>query len=105
MANNKEIAQVIGISIIKRFFDYYEDVSLDDEDEFFPVLKIIILEVAHSFNNKVQAMEVEKELKEYSKQLYISLWLLHAEEDKEEIDIEYERNKAISEFEEIYRKV
>jgi len=105
MANNKEIAQVIGKSIIKRFFDYYEDVSLDDEDEFFPVLKIIILEVAHSFNNKVQAMEVEKELKEYSKQLYISLWLLHAEEDEKKIDIEYERNKAISEFEEIYRKV
>jgi len=38
MANNKEIAQVIGKVIIKRFFDYYEDVSLDDEDEFFPVL-------------------------------------------------------------------
>jgi len=29
-------------------------------------------------------------LKEYSKQLYISLWILHAEEDEEEIDVEYD---------------
>jgi hypothetical protein len=33
------------------------------------------------------------------------LWLLHAEEDEEEIDIEYERREAISNFEKIYRKV
>jgi len=44
-------------------------------------------------------------LKEYSKQLYVSLWILHAEEDKEEIDIEYERKAAIRQFEDIYRKV
>lgn len=105
MKNNNEIALVIGKSIIKRFFDYYKDVGLDNEAEFFPILKIIILGVADSFKNGVQNIEVEKKLKEYSKQLYISLWLLHAEEDEEEIDVEYEREEAISKFEEIYGKV
>jgi hypothetical protein len=38
----------------------------------------------------------EKELKEYSKQLYISLWLLQAEEYEEEIDVEYEQKAALA---------
>jgi hypothetical protein len=58
-----------------------------------------------SFKNDSQRLNIEKELKEYSKQLYISLWLLQVEEYEEEIDVEYERNAAISQFENIYRKV
>lgn len=105
MKNNNETAVAIGESIIRRFFDYYEDVGLDDETEFFPILKTIILGIADSFKNSSQKAEIQKELKEYSKQLYISLWLLHAEEDEEEIDVENEREEAIRKFEEIYRKV
>jgi len=104
MKNNK-IAVEIGKSIIRRFFDYYEDVGLDDETEFFPILKIIIWGVVDSSKNDSRSLDIEKELKEYSKQLYISLWILHAEEDEEEIDIEYERKAAIRQFENIYRKV
>jgi hypothetical protein len=41
MKNNNKQAVEIGKAIIKRFFDYYEDVRLDDETEFFPILKIL----------------------------------------------------------------
>lgn len=104
MKNNKT-AVLIGKSIIRRFFDYYENLGLDDETEFFPILKIIIWGVVDSFKNDSQRLSIEKELKEYSKELYISSWLLHAEEDEEEIDVEYERKAAIRQFENIYRKV
>jgi len=40
MKNNK--TTIIGKSIIKKFFNYYESVGLDDEAEFFPILKTII---------------------------------------------------------------
>ena len=101
----KDSKIIIGKSIIKRFFDYYEDVGLDDETEFFPILKIIISGVVEALKDDSRSQNIEKELKEYSKQLYVSLWILHAEEDKEEIDIEYERKAAIRQFEDIYRKV
>jgi hypothetical protein len=105
MKNNNKQAVEIGKAIIKRFFDYYEDVRLDDENEFFPILKIIIWGAVDCFKNDPQRRNIEKELKEYSKQLYTSLWLLQAEEYEEEIDVEYEQKAAISQFENIYRKV
>ena len=101
----KDSKIIIGKSIIKRFFDYYEDVGLDDETEFFPILKIIISGVVEALKDDSRSQNIEKELKEYSKQLYVSLWILHAEEDEEEIDVEHERKAAIRQFDEIYKKV
>ena len=72
---------------------------------FFPILKIIISSIMDNFKNDSQRQNIEKELKEYSKQLYISLWLQHAEEDEEEINVEYERRAAIRQFENIYTMV
>ena len=100
----KKTAVIIGKSIIRRLFDYYKDVELDDETEFFPILKIIISSIMDTFKNDFQRQNIEKELKEYSKQLYISLWLQHADEDEEEINIEYERRAAIKRLENIYKK-
>ncbi len=105
MKKNDEEAISIGKSIIKRFFEYYEAEGLDDETEFFPILKIIILSIADGFKNSSQNEEIEKELKNYSRKLYSYLWLLHAREDEEEIDEEYEQREAISNFEKIYREV
>jgi len=102
---NNNTTILIGKSIIKRFFNYYENESLDDENEFFPVLKIIISGIVDAFKNDSRSLIIEKELKEYSKQIYISLWLRHAEEDEEDIDVEYERKAAIRAFEDIYKKV
>jgi hypothetical protein len=96
MKNNNKQAEEIGKAIIKRFFDYYEDVRLDDETEFFPIFKVIIWGAVDSFKKDSQRRTIEKELKEYSKQLYISLWLLQAEEYEEEIDVEYEQKAALA---------
>ncbi len=101
---NTNTAILIGKSIIKRFFNYYENETLDDENEFFPVLKIIINGIVNAFKDDSRTL-IEKELKEYSKELYLSLWLRHAEEDEEDIDVEYERKAAIRAFEDIYKKV
>lgn len=94
----------IGQSIIKNFFDYYENNSLDDESEFFPILKIIIWGIIDTCGTSKEKQYLENRLKDYAKQLYVSLWIIHAEEDEEEVDIEYEKKEAIRNFEEIYKK-
>ena len=99
-----------GKLVIKRFFDYYVRECLDDKTEFFPVLKTIILGFTDSFKNTSQKAELEKQLKEYAKQLYISLWLSQVEEEmeeydddeEEEYDIEDERKEANGTFERFY---
>jgi hypothetical protein len=105
MKSDNNISVEIGKSIIAKYYDYYEDEGLDDEAEFFPVLKIVIRGTASCIKNDSQRQFIENELKEYSKQLYVDLWLLHAEEDEEEMDGEYERKAAMKEFESIYRQV
>ncbi len=95
----------IGKSIIKKFVDYYKAVGLDDETEFFPILKVIISGIVDSLENKSEKMEIEKQLKEFAKQLYIDLWLTYAKEDKPDIDIEFEGKEAIKTFERLYRKI
>ncbi len=95
----------IGKSIIKKFVDYYKAVELDDETEFFPILKVIISGIVDSLENKSEKMEIEKQLKEFAKQLYIDLWLTYAKEDKPDIDIEFEGKEAIKTFERLYRKI
>ena len=93
----------IGKSIIKKFFDYCGDESLDDETEFFPVLKIIIAGIVESLKKGSQKKVLKKELKEYSKQLYVSFWLFNTEEDEGDIDTECEKAEAICNFEKLYR--
>jgi len=110
MSNNKERETImeeqikIGKSIIKKFVDYYEAVELDDETEFLPILKVIISGIVDSLKNRSEKMKIEKQLKEFAKQLYIDLWLAQAKEDEPDIDIEFERKEAIKTFEKLYRK-
>jgi len=98
-----EQATTVGKFVVKKFFDYYKDASLDDETEFFPVLKVIISGVADSFENRSQKNEIERELMEYSKQLYVSFWLLQSEENEEHMDAEHEKAEAVSNFEKLYK--
>ena len=90
----------IGKSIINKFFIYYNENFLDDETEFFPILKTIIngiVEVSKDENKKI-----EKELKLYVKNIYCTEWLSHAKENKEKVDIDLEEKKALETFDEIY---
>ncbi len=95
----------IGKLVIKNFFDYYEEVGLDDENEFFPILKVIISAITDSQENKIKKEELEKQLIDYAKGIYISLWLMHAEENDEEFDLDLEQEEAAKNFENIYENV
>lgn len=95
----------LGRSIIDRAFRYYEIQHLDDETEFFPFLKVIILGILDSVEDEIQKKELKDNFKDYARELYVSLWLKHAEEDEEDINPSEEKKAAIKEFERIYRKV
>ena len=94
-----------GKSIIEKLFDYYENEELDDETEFFPILKIVISGTADSFKPGSQKQEIEQELIQYSQQLYASFWILQAEEDERQIDAEYEKMEAIINFNNLYKAI
>jgi len=95
---------IIGKSVIRKYFDYYEKYSLDDETEFFPALKIIILGIIDASEDDKQKGIIEKQLKEYARELYCKLWIQHANEDEVSPDIEFESKEAIQVFNRIYKK-
>ncbi|NOX87752.1 MAG: hypothetical protein GXO77_01915 [Calditrichaeota bacterium] len=94
----------IGKSIIRKFFDYYEEYHLDNETEFFPVLKLIISGITDACQDNKQKNIIKKQLKIYARELYCQLWIQHAKEDEVSPDIEYEKKEAIKEFNRIYGK-
>jgi mevalonate pyrophosphate decarboxylase len=98
----KEI-QTIGISVVNHFFDYYKRVFMDDETEFFPVLKTIINGVVNAC--KENKKEIQNELEQHAKKLYCDLWLSHAKEDEENVDIISEKEDAIETFNKIYKNL
>jgi len=93
----------IGKSLLKKYSEFADKNSLDDESEYFPVLKIIIDGVVESYNGSAQDKDyIEKELVDHVKQLYVGTWLKYAREDEKEIDIEEETNDAIKRFNKLY---
>jgi len=99
-----EIHIKIGKIIIKKYSDYAEKNTLDDECEYFPTLTIIIDGVVESFDGSTQNKEsIKKDLVDFAKQLYVDSWLQNAKEDQEEQDIE-ETNDAIKTFNKLYFK-
>ncbi|MEK9179697.1 MAG: hypothetical protein AAB893_04490 [Patescibacteria group bacterium] len=93
----------IGKSILKKYSEFADKNTLDDEYEYFPALKIIIDGVVESYSGSTQNKEyIEKELVDCVKQLYVGTWLKYAKEDQKEPDIEKETNDAIERFNELY---
>lgn len=93
----------IGKSILKKYSEFADKNTLDDECEYFPALKIIINGTVESYNRSTQDKEsIEKELIDFVKQLYVSTWLKYAKEDEKEPNIEEETNDAIERFNELY---
>jgi len=73
----------IGKSILKKFSDFAHDNSPDDEAEYFPVLKIMIEGVIHSFGGFISDKnKIKIKLIEFSKQLYVDQRLQNAREDE-----------------------
>ncbi len=92
----------IGKSIISKLADYTNKVTLDDESEYFPILKIIINGVVETHKDSEEKETIRTELINYAKELYVSSWLRCAKEDEENPNIEKETNDAIKQFNNIY---
>ena len=97
----------IGIAILKNFFDYYREQTLDDED-YIRVVKVIISGMQESMlSSGVTEKNVESlksRLIEFSRGLYKELWLEHAreDEDSENLDLDGESKSATFYFDYIY---
>ena len=92
----------IGKSIISKYANYAKKRAIDDEEEYFPTLKIIIFGIAEASNQK---KIIEKELIEYSREQYILTWIEYAKQAEENPNIEKETNDAIKQFDKIYFKI
>jgi len=78
----------IGKAILKKYSDFAHKNTLDDETEYFPVLKIIIEDVANSYDGSKHDKDyIKKDLADFAKQpYYIERWLEYANEDEDEPD-------------------
>ncbi|MBL7174444.1 MAG: hypothetical protein ISS66_01345 [Desulfobacteraceae bacterium] len=99
--------QNIGMSILKNLFDFYCEKKLDDE-EYIPVVKIIIKGIQESMPaSNVPEKEIESlknRLIEFNRELYKDLWLKHAKEHEnpEQLDLDGELDSAAYYFDYIY---
>jgi hypothetical protein len=89
----------IGKSIINKYANYAKKKIIDDEEEYFPTLKIIILGISETSNQK---KITEEELIKYSKEQYILTWIEYAKQEGKNPNIEKETNDAIKQFDKIY---
>lgn len=89
----------IGQSVISKYSDYAKKKIIDDEEEYFPTLKIIISGIAEASNQK---MITEEELIKYSKEQYVLTWIEYAKQDEKNPDINKETNDATIKFNKIY---
>ena len=97
-----DIIYKVGQSVIEELFEYTERNSLDDQSEFFPILKTCIKAVAKECQDEEQRVHLEKQLKQYARSQYCNLWLYYAKESEEKVSIEQEKNEANHMFEKFY---
>ncbi len=91
--------------IIKKLFDFGESQSLDDETEFFPILKVVISATVETCKSEFEKQEMERHLMEYAQQIYKSLWIKHAREVEDDIDEVHEVEEAINYFNKLYQSI
>ncbi len=93
----------IGKAVLKELSEYNKKDSMDDENEYFPIIKVIIAGIVNSYNGpRSDKDRIGNELLDFIKQLYINMWLEYANEEEDEPDIEQETKNAIETFNERY---
>jgi len=92
----------IGKAILDKYSEYAETEFIDDEAEFFPTVRVIIEGIVGTVESSIEKEKTESVLIDHVKQHYVSLWIKHTTEDEENPDIDYEKSRAISEFERLY---
>ncbi len=93
----------IGQSVITSHADYAEKNGLDDETEYFPLIKLTIESIVKSYDgSKKEKNSLTKSLTDFVKELFIKTWITQAKEEEVDPDIEMETEDAIEEFNESY---
>ena len=89
-------------SIIDSLFAKNLESTLDDENELFPFLSIIINGTTKTISSSQDQDKIRETLTQYIQEKYIAFWLSWAPEWSEgEVVIEDETEKAIERFEEL----
>jgi hypothetical protein len=89
---------IVRKNVIDGIFKYYIQNNLDDESDFFPVLKNIIKSMS------LDTCDIDKKIESYliemSRQKYIDIWIDQAKEEssKNIINIQNEKNEALKVF-------
>lgn len=100
----------IGRTILRKYFDYYREKTLDDT-EYIPVVRLIIegitKEMRSSGIGKQACDEIAQKLKAFNREMYQNIWIEHAKEDhdpdEEPLDLGKEYESAKYTFDYIYR--
>ena len=93
----------IGKTIIQKFSDYADENPLDEESEYFPVLKIIIDGVVECCDESSQNREsIKKDLIDFARKRYVESCLQKVHEYQNEPDIVEETNEAIETFNDLF---
>ena len=98
----------VAKSIIDEIYRYSENInSLDDECTTFPMVFMIIAGINNTIDNAEVKKNNKKELIQYLKEKYTTLWLKQAAEYEEEenLDLEKEEKEADREFSKILKRV
>jgi len=92
----------LGKSILDNYSNYAETEFIDDEAEYFPTVRVIIEGIIKTIESSEEKEEIESVLMNHVKRHYVSLWIKHRTEDEENPDIDYEKGRAINEFDRLY---
>ena len=101
-----EIYLKIGRSILPKYFDYCTKQSLNDA-EYIPTVRVIIEGIAEEMRSsgmgKPNCDEIAEKLKTYNREMYQDIWIEHAKEDEEPVDMEKECQLAKYTFDYVYK--
>ena len=73
--------EALYTNIINNIFQYNKEIEMDDETEFFPLLKVLINSMIEKIDNKIERERLNNRLLEISKGKYTEIWLEQAETD------------------------
>ena len=97
----------VGRTILRKYFDYYTQNSLDDT-EYIPVVRLIIEGITEEMDSagmpESSCDEVAEKLKTFNRILYQNLWIENTREDADEepLDPQKECESARYTFDYIY---
>ena len=96
----------IGKAILRDYFDYYVENSMDD-GEYIPIVRVIIEGIAKEMESGGMGQqgrnELIEKLKNFNRQIYQNRWIKQVEEAEGQLDKEKEYQEAKKTFDYVYK--